>query len=36
MSDGAMVTALGNGIEMIVSGNYTAEDFMEEMSASGY
>ena len=36
MSNGSLVSALGNGIEMIVSGNYTAEDFMEEMAASGF
>jgi hypothetical protein len=36
MTDGELVSALGNGIEMIVSGNYTAEDFIEEMIASGY
>lgn len=36
MSDGALVSALGNGVEMIVSGNSTAEEFIEEMTASGY
>ena len=36
MSDGQLVAALGNAIEMIISGNSTAEDFMAEMADSGY
>ena len=36
MSDGKLVSSLGNALEMMVSGNYSAEDFTEEMTASGY
>lgn len=36
MSDGNLVSSLGNAVEMMVSGNFTAEDFMAEMADCGY
>lgn len=36
MTDSNLSYNLGNAVEMIVSGNYTAEDFIEEMIAVGY
>lgn len=35
-TNGALVSTLGSAIEMIISGNSTAEDFMEEMAAGGF
>jgi hypothetical protein len=31
-----LVNYLGNALEMMVSGNYTAEEFLQEMTASGF
>ena len=35
-SNGQLVSSLGNAVEMMVSGNFTADDFIEEMIACGF
>lgn len=36
ISNGELVVAFGNAVEMMVSGNFTAQDFIEEMTAAGF
>jgi raffinose/stachyose/melibiose transport system substrate-binding protein len=36
MSNGAFVSALGNAVEMMVTGNYDAEKFISDLKSYGY
>ena len=36
MTNGELVSALGNGVEMMVTGNYTGADFIDDMQANGF
>lgn len=36
IADGVLVAELGNDVEMMISGNYTAEDFIAAVTSAGY